>query len=51
MNINWGVIIQILIVGLFWGSFFTFGWFQTIIWTIIISAITGIIIRMRQNNY
>ena len=51
MNINWYSITQIFIIGLFWGCFFHFGWFQTIIWTIIIASIIGIILRLRSGYF
>ena len=45
-DINWGIIIIGILTVLVWYSIFTAGFFITIIWLIIISAIIGICIKM-----
>ena len=50
MKINWYGLITPTLIGVFWGCFFTFGWFKTIVWSIVISAIIGLILRLYENN-
>ena len=45
-------ILYVLLIGLlFWSSIFYFGFFNTVIWTIIISAIIGLILKLYENRY
>ena len=49
-DMNWGMI-GVGIGGiLIWYSIFTFGFFNTIIWLVIISAVIGIIIKLKENR-
>ena len=49
MKINWGMMGVILCSLLFWCSVFYFGLFQTIAWTIIVSAVIGLMIKLKEN--
>jgi len=51
LNINWSMI-TIIALGIgFWYSIFSNGFFQTIIWLIIISALIGIIIKVYEQPW
>ena len=41
----------LLVTILFWFCIFYFGFFQTTITTIILAAITGIVMRLYENRY
>jgi len=50
MKPNWGII-GILVTGiLFWTNVFYNSFFSSIMWLIIISAIIGIIIKLKENR-
>ena len=49
IKINWGMMGVILCSLLFWCSVFYFGLFQTIVWTVIVSATIGLIIKLKDN--
>ena len=45
-NINWGMIGVIILTVLIWYSIFTIGFFVTLMWLIVISAIVGLWLRL-----
>ena len=51
MKLNWPIVLMLFIGLFFWFSIFYFGFFQTIIWSIIISSIVGIIIKLYESRY
>jgi len=51
LQINW-LMIGLGMFGIgFWYFVFTAGFFQTIAWTIIISALIGIVIKLREQPW
>ena len=52
-SINWTALITwIAMIGggiTWWYLFFTCGWFQTIMWTIVVIAIFGIIVKVKEH--
>ena len=48
---KWGVFILASLTAYFWVSVYYFGLFQTITWSIILSAIVGLIIKLYENRY
>ena len=48
MKIN-GLVTPTLI-GLWWGCFFYFGWFDTIVWSVVITAIIALVIKFYEND-
>tara|TARA_B100000131_G_C17591220_1_gene399274 strand:+ start:269 stop:442 length:174 start_codon:yes stop_codon:yes gene_type:complete len=49
-DLNWGMI-AILVTGiLFWTNVWYNGFFSSIMWLIIVSAIIGIIIKLKENR-
>ena len=47
---NWAFIILLIFTIVIWYSIFTNGFFITITWLIVLSAIVGIIIKLKENN-
>ena len=47
MKPNWVMISVLILTVVFWYSIFTFGLFQTVIWTMVITAIVGIILNVK----
>ena len=43
---NWGIFGIFVLMVIIWYNIFTNGFFQTIMWTIVISAIVGLWIRL-----
>ena len=50
MKINLYGLVTPALIGLWWGSFFHFGWFKTIVWSIVISAIIGLVFKFLEND-
>ncbi len=50
-EVNWGILGVLLLSVVIWSSVYFFGFFLTIIWTIVISAVVGIIIKLLQQRY
>ena len=46
---NWSMLVILLMSVGIWYSIFTNGFFITITWVIILSAIAGIIIKLKEN--
>ena len=46
-DMNWGMIGVVIGSIVVWYSIVTYGFFQTIIWTIVISAIIGLVIKLK----
>ena len=44
---NWPMIILLLLCAYLWVNVYFFGFFQTIIWTLVVSAIIGIILNIK----
>ena len=49
-DINWGMIGLIAINILLWYCFLTNGFFHTLLWVMVGSAIIGIIIKLKENR-
>ena len=47
MKPNWGIIILLSLNAFFWFSVFHYGFFVSIMWTVVISAIIGIIFNIK----
>ena len=45
-SINWGMIIVLLACAYYWVNVYYYGFFVTTMWTIVITAIIGIWLRM-----
>ena len=50
MRINPSIVMIGALVVLFWSSIYFFGVFQTIMWTIIITSIITIVIKLQENK-
>jgi predicted PurR-regulated permease PerM len=50
-EVNWVILGVLLLTVVVWSSVYFFGFFLTIIWTIVISAVLGIIIKLLQQRY
>jgi predicted PurR-regulated permease PerM len=50
-EVNWVILGVLLLSVVVWSSVYFFGFFLTIIWTIVISAVLGIIIKLLQQRY
>ena len=48
-ELNWGMIILLLLNAYFWVSVYYYGFFVSLIWTIVISSIVGIIFKLKEN--
>ena len=48
---NLGLVIILILNAVFWFSVFIYGFFISFIWFIVIGAITGIIVRLKENRY
>ena len=46
MNINWGIIVILLLNAYYWVNVYYNGFFVTTIWTIVLAAIVGIWLRV-----
>ena len=46
-NFNWGMIGLLILNAIFWFSVFTYGFFISLTWTIVISAIVGLILKLK----
>tara|TARA_B100001094_G_C18104129_1_gene757441 strand:- start:1079 stop:1231 length:153 start_codon:yes stop_codon:yes gene_type:complete len=49
--INWGIVAIGLLTTLVWYSIFTIGFFITITWLIVISAMVGIVLNLYEQRY
>jgi len=49
-EVNWGVIVLLLLTIVIWYCIFKFGLFTTVTWLIVISAIVGICIRLNEET-
>ena len=50
-NFNWGILLVGTFGVSFWVCIWKFGLFQTIMWYILICALIGIVIKLKENNY
>ena len=50
-EINWGMIVLLLLNAYYWGNVYWYGFFLPTIVTIVIAAVIGIIMRLRENRY
>ena len=50
MNINWVTIGLLTISAYFWVNVYLFGLFQTVMWSVVITSIIGIIIKLKQEK-
>ena len=48
---NWGMIILLTLNVSYWVCVWKFGFFISTIWTVIIAALVGIVLRMKENRY
>ena len=48
---NWGMIILLLLNAYYWVNVYWYGFFLPTIVTIIVAAVIGIIMRLRENRY
>ena len=51
MKLNWGMIILLIGNATFWFCVFKYGFFISLIWTIVVAAIIGIIVKVQENRY
>ena len=49
-DMNWGMITIFIITILFWTNVWFNGFFSSLMWLVIISAIIGIIIKLKENR-
>tara|TARA_Y100001937_G_C6901544_1_gene233527 strand:- start:164 stop:343 length:180 start_codon:yes stop_codon:yes gene_type:complete len=47
---NWSMAVILLLTILIWYSIFKFGFFTTVAWIVVISAIVGICIRLKEET-
>ena len=50
-TINWPIIIILLLCAYYWVNVYYYGFFVSTMWTIVIAAIAGIIIKIKENRY
>ena len=50
-EINWGMIVLLLLNAYYWVNVYWYGFFIPTIVTIIVAAVVGIIMRLRENRY
>ena len=50
-ELNWGMIIILLLNAYYWVNVYWYGFFIHTIVTIIVAAVIGIIMRLRENRY
>ena len=50
-ELNWGMIIILLLNAYYWVNVYWYGFFLPTIVTIVIAAVIGIIMRLRENRY
>ena len=50
-ELNWGLIIILLLNAYYWVNVYWYGFFIPTIVTIIVAAVIGIIMRLRENRY
>tara|TARA_R100000084_G_scaffold59347_1_gene25276 strand:+ start:295 stop:471 length:177 start_codon:yes stop_codon:yes gene_type:complete len=50
-ELNWGLIIILLLNAYYWVNVYWYGFFLPTIVTIVIAAVIGIIMRLRENRY
>ena len=50
-ELNWGLIIILLLNAYYWVNVYWYGFFMPTIVTIIVAAVIGIIMRLRENRY
>ena len=50
-SINWGAIILLFACAYYWVNVYYYGFFVSTMWTIVIAAIAGIIIKIKENRY
>ncbi len=46
-SINWGLIVVLLACAYYWVNVYYYGFFQTTMWTIVITAITLLCLRLK----
>ena len=49
-ELNWGIVALILLTIVVWYSIFKFGFFTTVAWIVVISAIIGIYVRLKEET-
>lgn len=50
-ELNWGMIILLLTNAFFWFSVFKWGFFISLMWTIIGAAILGIVLKLKEERW
>ena len=50
-ELNWGMIIILIGNATFWFCVFKYGFFISLIWTIVVAAIIGIVVKVQENRY
>ena len=50
-ELNWGMIMILLLNAYYWVNVYWYGFFIPTIVTIIVAAVIGIIMRLRENRY
>ena len=50
-ELNWGMIILLILNASYWVCVWKFGFFISTIWTVIIAALVGIVLKMKENRY
>jgi len=50
-NTNWGMIILLLLNASYWVCVWKFGFLLPTIWTVVIAAVIGLVIKVMENRY
>jgi hypothetical protein len=50
-ELNWGLIIILILNASYWVCVWKFGFLLPTIWTIVIAAVVGLILRVMENRY
>ena len=50
-ELNWGLIIILTLNASYWVCVWKFGFLLPTIWTIVIAAVVGLILRVMENRY
>ena len=50
-NTNWGMIILLLLNAFYWVCVWKFGFLLPTIWTVVIAAVIGLVIKVMENRY
>ena len=51
MKVNWGLILILVGNAFYWFSVFKHGFFIPTMWTIVIAALVGIVLKLYENRY